>query len=77
VQIVASNQVMNLTFGPVNSTDTYTVQSSPDLVNYSGLVSNTPLQAVGSNQFTTTDPYPWPSNEFYRIQITNPTPPLP
>ncbi|MGD0058427.1 MAG: LamG-like jellyroll fold domain-containing protein [Verrucomicrobiia bacterium] len=74
VQIAASNQVITLTFGPVNSTDTYTVQSSPDLVNYSALVSNTSLQAVGSNQFTTTDPYPWPSNEFYRIQISLPSP---
>jgi len=73
LQIAASNQVMNLTFGPVSTGLTYTVQSSPDLVNYSGLASNLPPQATGSNQTTVTDLAPWPSNEFYRIQISLPS----
>jgi 1,4-alpha-glucan branching enzyme len=71
VQIAASNQVMNLTFGPINSNLTYTVQSSPDLVNYSGLASSTVPQTNG-NQVTITDLAPWPSNEFYNVQISLP-----
>jgi 1,4-alpha-glucan branching enzyme len=71
VQIAASNQVMNLTFGPINSNLTYTVQSSPDLVNYSGLASSTGPQTNG-NQVTITDLAPWPSNEFYNVQISLP-----
>jgi 1,4-alpha-glucan branching enzyme len=71
VQIAASNQVVNLTFGPINSNLTYTVQSSPDLVNYSGLASATDPQTNG-NQVTITDLAPWPSNEFYTIQISLP-----
>jgi len=73
LQIAASNQVMNLSFGPVSTGLTYTVQSSPDLVNYSGLASNLPPQATSSNQTTVTDLAPWPSNEFYRIQISLPS----
>ena len=41
VQIAASNQVMNLTYGPINSNHTYTVLSSPDLFNYSNLTNIT------------------------------------
>jgi hypothetical protein len=73
VQIAPSNQVMNVTFGPINSTDTYTVQSSPDLVNYSALTNYNP-QVTGINQLTITDLDPWPSNEFYRVQISLPSP---
>jgi 1,4-alpha-glucan branching enzyme len=71
VQIAASNQVINLTFGPINSNLSYTVQSSPDLVNYSGLASATDPQTNG-NQVSITDLAPWPSNEFYTIQISLP-----
>jgi 1,4-alpha-glucan branching enzyme len=73
VQIAASNQVMNLTFGPINDGLTYTVQSSPDLVNYSGLASSTAPQTNGS-QVAISDLAPWPSNEFYRVQISLPNP---
>jgi hypothetical protein len=75
VQIVASNQMVNLTYGPVNATDTYTVQSSPDLnpVNFSN-ITNFTAQANG-NQVTITDLQPWPSNEFYHVQISLPGPP--
>jgi hypothetical protein len=52
------------------------VVSSPDLVNYSGLASNPPPTQINTDQTpiteTVTDLTPWPSNEFYRIQITNP-----
>jgi concanavalin A-like lectin/glucanase superfamily protein len=75
VQIVASNQVINLTYGPVNTTDVYIVQSSPDLnpLNFSDLINtNITVQANGS-QVTVTDLYPWPSNEFYHVQITLPS----
>jgi 1,4-alpha-glucan branching enzyme len=72
LQIAPSNQVMNLTFGPINSTNSYIVQSSPDLANYSGLACSS-AQSVGSNQITVTDCAPWPSNEFYRVQISLPT----
>jgi hypothetical protein len=71
VQIVASNQLMNLTFGPIVDGISYTVLSSPDLVNYSALTSNSPPQ-INGDQETITDFSPWPSNEFYRIQINNP-----
>jgi 1,4-alpha-glucan branching enzyme len=71
LQIVPSNQVMNLTFGPINSTNSYIVQSSPDLVNYSGLACSS-AQSVGSSQITVTDCAPWPSNEFYRVHISLP-----
>jgi 1,4-alpha-glucan branching enzyme len=71
VQIAASNQVMNLTFGPINDGLTYTVQSSPDLVNYTGLASSTAPQTNGS-QVAISDLAPWPSNEFYRVQISLP-----
>jgi 1,4-alpha-glucan branching enzyme len=73
VQIAASNQVINLTFGPISSNLSYTVQSSPDLVNYSGLASSTAPQTNG-NQVSITDLAPWPSNEFYTIQISLPSP---
>jgi 1,4-alpha-glucan branching enzyme len=76
VQIAASNQFMNLTFGPYSNNLTYAVVSSPDLVNYSGLASNPPPTQINTDQTpiteTVTDLTPWPSNEFYRIQITNP-----
>jgi hypothetical protein len=71
LQIAASNQVVNLIFGPVVSGPTYTVESSPDLVNYSGLASNTVPQINGS-QTTITDLAPWPSNEFYHVHISLP-----
>jgi hypothetical protein len=75
VQIVASNQMVNLTYGPVNATDTYTVQSSPDLnTNNFSNITNFTAQANG-NQVTVTDLQPWPSNEFYHIQISLPSPP--
>jgi len=48
------------------------VQSSPDLVNYSGLASSNPPQ-TNSNQVTVTDLAPWPSNEFYRVKISLPS----
>jgi hypothetical protein len=72
VQIAASNQFMNLTFGPINTGLTYTVQSSPDMVNYSGLTFSSAPQTNGDNQIAVTDFSPWPSNEFYRIQISSP-----
>ena len=70
VQIAASNQVVNLTYGPVNSTDIYTVQSSPDLnpLNFSNLTNYN--FAANGNQQTVTDLPPWPSNEFYHVQIS-------
>ncbi len=70
VQIAASNQVVNLTYGPVNSTDIYTVQSSPDLnpLNFSNL-TNYNFAANGNLQ-TVTDLQPWPSNEFYHVLIS-------
>ncbi len=73
VQIAASNQVINLTYGPVNSTDIYTVQSSPDLnpVNFSNLTNIT--AQVNGSQVTVTDLQPWPSNEFYHVQISLPS----
>ncbi len=71
VQITASNQFMNLTFGPIVNGDNYTVLSSPDLVNYSALTSNSVPQINGTQE-TITDFTPWPSNEFYTIQINNP-----
>jgi hypothetical protein len=71
LQIAASNQVMNLTFGPVVPGPTYTVESSPDLVNYSGLASNSPPQ-INGNQTTIIDLAPWPSNEFYHVHISLP-----
>jgi subtilase family serine protease len=71
VQIAASNQFVNLTYGPINPNLAYTVLSSPDLFNYSGLASSTDPQTNG-NQVAITDLAPWPSNEFYRIQISLP-----
>jgi 1,4-alpha-glucan branching enzyme len=71
IAAVASNQSMNLTFGPIVNGDNYTVLSSPDLVNYSALTSNSVPQINGSQE-TITDYTPWPSNEFYTIQINNP-----
>ncbi len=75
IAAVASNQTINLTFWPAypNSNLTYTAQSSADLVNYSNL-TNSISQASGVTD-TVTDLSPWPTNEFYRIQITNPGPP--
>jgi 1,4-alpha-glucan branching enzyme len=73
VQIVASNQFINLTYGPTNSGPTYTVESSPDLANYNGLSSNTSPQAIGISQVTITDLTPWPSNEFYHVHISLPS----
>jgi 1,4-alpha-glucan branching enzyme len=72
VQITASNQMMNLTFGPINPGLNYTVQSSPDLANYSNLDSSSDPQTNG-NQITISDLAPWPSNEFYRVQISLPS----
>jgi hypothetical protein len=75
VQIAASNQSINLTFWPAypNSNLTYTALSSTDLVNYSNLTSfNT--QTSGTTN-TITDLSPGPTNEFYRIQISNPNAP--
>ncbi len=71
VQIAASNEFMNLTFSPIVDGISYTVLSSPDLLNYSALTSNSAPQIDG-NMETITDFSPWPSNEFYRIQITPP-----
>jgi len=75
VQIAASNQSINLTFWPayLNSNLTYTALSSTDLVNYSNL-TNFNTQASGTTN-TITDFGPGPTNEFYRIQITNPNAP--
>jgi hypothetical protein len=73
VQITATNQLINLTFGPINPGLNYTVQSSPDLLNYNGLDSSSDPQTNG-DRVTITDLAPWPSNEFYRVQITNPNP---
>ncbi len=75
VQIAASNQSINLTFWPAypNSNLTYTALSSTDLVNYSNL-TNFNTQTSGTTN-TITDLSPGPTNEFYRIQISNPNAP--
>jgi hypothetical protein len=75
VQIATSNQWINLTFWPAypNSNLTYTAQSSTDLVHYSS-ITNSGLAVSGITN-TITDFSPWPTNEFYRIQITNPNAP--
>jgi 1,4-alpha-glucan branching enzyme len=75
LQIAASNQWINLTFWPAypNPNLTYTALSSTDLVHYSS-ITNSALSVSGITN-TITDFSPWPTNEFYRIQITNPTAP--
>jgi len=67
---------MNLTFWPAypNSNLAYTVQSSPDMVNYRSITNPGPTQVNGITN-TIPDLSPWATDEFYRIQITNPNAP--